>query len=437
MSIVILGAGPGGLSAAYQLARAGKKVVVLEKDSEPGGALKSLRFRNFIVDYGHKELYARIPEVFRFWDDLLGDQFLPVCNRVGVLYQREIFERDPKYRGFRRGMPWKLFVRCVSQAAWGRVSRIRKPIQSRQDWNIARKGSGFSEIFNQGYHQKVTGVDWSDAYLPSTSSDPSQNAERRHPLTGTSLIADKLISGIQEAGGQILLGTTALSLSNTDGKITNILAQKHNGALFHLQPETVIAGISLELLSSTLGLQAKPNKVEASFGRKVVLVHVFLRCPPRMPHLRLEVSCPESQIGRITNYGAYDNDMVPIGLGALCIEYFTHGHATIKSRANLQKKTIRELVDLDIIDEANVIGVHISSTSHSDAATSWEDYSRDLTRMQMYDFACSFSNLYPIQRSGIDRSTHAGILAASAILTGDRQLFLQKTKPDFPTPWLS
>lgn len=51
-TIVIIGAGPAGLSAALESSKLGMKVIVLEKNSTPGGKGSSRRVGEFIIDYG-------------------------------------------------------------------------------------------------------------------------------------------------------------------------------------------------------------------------------------------------------------------------------------------------------------------------------------------------------------------------------------------------
>lgn len=56
--VIICGAGPSGLSAGYYLAKAGTKVVILEKNLRPGGGLTGggMMFNKIVVDEGGKEI---------------------------------------------------------------------------------------------------------------------------------------------------------------------------------------------------------------------------------------------------------------------------------------------------------------------------------------------------------------------------------------------
>ena len=51
-NVVILGAGPAGLTAAYQLAKDGVRSVVLEKDSIVGGISRTVNYKGYHFDIG-------------------------------------------------------------------------------------------------------------------------------------------------------------------------------------------------------------------------------------------------------------------------------------------------------------------------------------------------------------------------------------------------
>src|SRR5581483_7115621 len=77
-SVVILGAGPAGLGAAYRLAqRARVHVTVLERNSEVGGNAGSFPLAGLRVDYGSHRLHPSCdPEVLRDIRALLGADLL-------------------------------------------------------------------------------------------------------------------------------------------------------------------------------------------------------------------------------------------------------------------------------------------------------------------------------------------------------------------------
>lgn len=127
VEVLILGAGPAGLAAGYRLSEAGVDTVILEKSEAPGGLMRSIRRGDFIVDIGRKELYSRIPVVDSFWTDLLGGDYRPYEHRIGILFDGHIVELSRAYRGFRRGVPWGLFLASIHRprVVMGQAWRIK------------------------------------------------------------------------------------------------------------------------------------------------------------------------------------------------------------------------------------------------------------------------------------------------------------------------
>ena len=57
--VVILGAGPAGMSAAWRLSQLGHHVTVLERDGAVGGMGKTIRLGDYAVDYGPHTFHIR------------------------------------------------------------------------------------------------------------------------------------------------------------------------------------------------------------------------------------------------------------------------------------------------------------------------------------------------------------------------------------------
>jgi len=59
--LVVLGAGPAGLAAAWRAARKGLSVIVLERGDSVGGMAASFDVAGFRVDFGSHRLHPAIP----------------------------------------------------------------------------------------------------------------------------------------------------------------------------------------------------------------------------------------------------------------------------------------------------------------------------------------------------------------------------------------
>ena len=76
--IVILGAGPCGLYAALTLAKAGRKVTLLEKEEVTGGLARGYRRGENFYDLGCHMLHAFDKEVFETVSEIMGDERIEV-----------------------------------------------------------------------------------------------------------------------------------------------------------------------------------------------------------------------------------------------------------------------------------------------------------------------------------------------------------------------
>ena len=123
--IVVLGAGPAGLSASWKLLKGGIKPVIIERSPFAGGLMRGIQHGDFTVDFGRKEIYNRTPEVTAFWEELLRDDFIEYTHRIGLLYQNHLIDYSPEFRGPLRGIPVSLLGSCLAGFLKARLSSLK------------------------------------------------------------------------------------------------------------------------------------------------------------------------------------------------------------------------------------------------------------------------------------------------------------------------
>src|SRR3989338_6937642 len=82
--VVVLGAGPAGLGAGYWLAKAGRKVIVLEKAPHVGGMGASIRVKDYIADYGPHTFHLKKSAVTALFEQLAGPEVTKVHRNAKI-----------------------------------------------------------------------------------------------------------------------------------------------------------------------------------------------------------------------------------------------------------------------------------------------------------------------------------------------------------------
>lgn len=74
--VLVIGAGPAGLTAAYELLKRneGYEVIVFEESSDMGGISKTVNHNGNRMDMGGHRFFSKVPEVNEWWDNMLPMQ---------------------------------------------------------------------------------------------------------------------------------------------------------------------------------------------------------------------------------------------------------------------------------------------------------------------------------------------------------------------------
>jgi protoporphyrinogen oxidase len=442
---LIIGAGPSGLSAAYTLARAGFRPLVVESERAVGGQVKSVRRGEFVLDLGRKELYSRIPEIIRFWDEVLGEDLRPYDHRVGSLYEGRILELSTRHRGLTRGVPLGAIVAGVTQLFYARLASLRRPSVNLEDYWYQKTGKRFARMFAQGYWEKLRGVKWADSPVPDVRENHRTGYERvkqafslfstgrpyhqsgwKHPRYGVGQLCESLAAAVRSAGGEVLLGSrvTGIRQEQTTHKVR--VAGLHGEQ--DITASFMISSLEIDRLLDLLddnGDTAHHNRqLPRDVSRSVVLVYLFLDEVPRFPHAWVEVNDPRLRAGRITNYSGFNGQMVPAGKTCLCVEFFRdrENHGTSLSDADFRQLALDECARYDLIDPAKCFDTLVLHQPRSHAALTWRHWDAPEGRKVMSELR-RFPNVFHVNRGGVDRACHAGIEAARAIISGSRERF--------------
>lgn len=447
---IILGSGPSGLAAGYILATAGLRPLIIDRESEPGGLMRSIHHKDFVVDVGRKELYNRLEKVDEFWGRLLGSDYRPYPHRGGFLYHGKIFEISRNFRGFRRGMSWPTFVSCVGGFFASRLNIFAPRPRNVEEYFYRTRGRQLTRIASQGFQEKLVGRKWADMPLPDSFSGSAdagllktlQAAFKRafsttevntyknlwrHPAKGTGQICDALAKGITQAGGSFCFGAKLLEVLRSTDRATGVRVAVGAEEILY-EPQHLISTIPLDALIKLMGLSVPEAYIRASGNasqrKTVVLVYLFLNAPPKFPHAWLQVTDQRTRIGRITNYLGFNSDMVPPGKGCVCCEYYCFGADPLLELDPkvLVAQTLDFCVDSGLFSRESFAEDRVLKLPGADASQNRHNWMTGM-RLGLLETIAPFKNLYSAGRTDLDIATLAGLEAAEAICSGNRATF--------------
>lgn len=347
--VVVLGAGPAGLSAAWKLASAGTAVTVLEREPETGGMARTFAYRDFLFDYGPHCFNTGVPDVVREMKALLGPEFHEKNFQAKVIFRNKFVKYPLRGADVFTSVNPLLGAWCVMDFALTRLRHRFAPKEAEdtfESWVTSRFGRTLYDIYFGPYTKKVWGREPSklagafaaqripvlhlwDLILRTFFG--KRGGEHRHnpdtdlsyyPRKGIGQISDRFAEEIVSKGGKIWTGVEVMGVQTGGGKIGSVKLIRGG------QPEE----IPCDFLLSTIPISeliplfqpVPPEEVAAGAQgvhyRSVRLMYLLVDREQVSGTPWIYFSNPEVIFNRIYEIRTFSPDMTPAGKTALCAE---------------------------------------------------------------------------------------------------------------------
>lgn len=349
-NVVIVGAGPAGLTAAFELVKAGHKVTVLERDENyVGGLARTMLYKGFRFDIGAHRFFTKNQAVKKWWHERLPGDFITVKRLTRIFYRGRFFDYPLKPKNALIGLGFWTSAGCVLSYLWRQVKPI-KPERSFADWVINHFGDQLYLTFFKTYTEKVWGMpcdeishDWAsqrikglslfgaitNAFAGKSKKDGLAKTlidQFEYPRFGAGMLWEKARDEIIASGGTVLMGQTIIGLKREGNRILAAQMKSVSGKVDEFGADEFI--VSMPLRDCVLGMEAafEPEiraAAERLSYRDFILVAMIVSRTELFPDNWIYVHDPGVKVGRIDNFNNWTREMADRpGVTCLEFEYF-------------------------------------------------------------------------------------------------------------------
>jgi protoporphyrinogen oxidase len=385
--VVIIGAGPAGLTAAYELSKTRTPTVVLEKDDVVGGLSRTVNYRGYLFDIGGHRFFTKVQVIHDLWREILGDDDFRRRERLSrIYYNRVLFHYPLRVSNTLWGMGlWSSLLVLLSYAR-AQLFPIN-PEETLEAWVSNRFGRRLYRIFFKTYTEKVWGIpcseisaDWAaqrikglslftavkNALLKQTNTGGSATVTSlidsfHYPRRGPGMMWEAATSFVRGCGNEILLNAGVRRIVHSGNRVLALEAVI-DGQNRMFEGTHFISSMPIRELIDRLDPGAPSEVREAARSlnyRDFITIALILDKEHVFPDNWIYVHDPAVKLGRIQNFKNWSPDMVPdrsktcLGLEYFCFEgdgLWTMSDEDLIALAKAELKTLALADPAEIID---------------------------------------------------------------------------------------
>ncbi|MEL6383473.1 MAG: NAD(P)/FAD-dependent oxidoreductase [Cyanobacteria bacterium J06626_18] len=456
---VVIGAGPAGLTAAYELAKKNVQSITLEQSEKVGGIARTETYKGYRFDIGGHRFFTKVKEVEQLWYEVLGDEFIKVPRLSRIYYDGKFFSYplEPLNTLANIGLLNSLFILASYLKARLRPNPEEDNLEQ---WVINRFGERLYRTFFKTYTEKVWGIpctqiqaEWAAQRIKGLSlKKAATNAlfgtnntktlikEFDYPIFGPGMMWERFQELLEKQGSPVEMQTKVTRVRRSGKRIQSIDVNQ-NGEVRSITGDHFVSSMPISALVKQLDPPAPDDVLEAACGlnyRDFLIVSLIINQDHLFPDNWLYIHSPDFKVGRIQNFKNWSPAMVPEAhKTCLGMEYFCSRGDQIweMNDGALIELASQEVVNLGLVDSLDRIEDGVVIRQHKAYPVYDAEYRQHLDVIQR--FLSTFENLQTVGRNGMhrynnqDHSMLTGILAAKNILGEQHDLWTVNTERSY------
>src|SRR6478752_1053463 len=375
--VVIIGAGPAGLTAGYLLSKNDVDILVLEADPVyVGGISRTATYKGFHFDIGGHRFFSKSKAVEDLWTEILPNDMLTRPRSSRIFYGGKFYSYPLK--PFEALLKLGVFKSTLCVLSWlkARLFPMRNP-RNFEDWVSNQFGRRLFNTFFKSYTEKVWGMsckeisaDWAAQRIKGLSLGSAiknalipqrYNGDRSHviktlinsfryPRKGPGMMWEACAEKTKAMGGKVEMGCKVVGLDYDAANETWSVSFKDP------QGQTP----KLELVRGIQPAVSEAAKAAADSlkYRDFLTVMLIVKNRDAFHDNWIYIHDPNVKVGRIQNFRSWSPEMVPdedkawYGLEYFCFE---HDGVWDAKDEDLIKQAERELLQIGLAKHGDVL----------------------------------------------------------------------------------
>ncbi|MEO9967192.1 MAG: FAD-dependent oxidoreductase [Reichenbachiella sp.] len=456
MKVIVIGAGPAGLSCAHELAKKGVEVDVYEASEFVGGMSRSFDLWGQRVDLGPHRFFSKEKKINKFFAEILQGEFTMINRLTRIYYKKRFFQYPLKFTNVLFNLNPFTITRILWDYLLQRINPIKDP-STFEAWVTNRFGKKLYEIFFKSYSEKLWGIpcskidaDWAAQRIKTLSligaviSAIRGNVGNKHkslvdefayPKHGTGLLYEKCAEEIKKNGGNIHLKSPVKRVKVDDSNQATGIELMDGSSI---DADHIISTMPFTTLIK--GIDHVPNEIKEAadqlYFRNTILVYLEVDGTGLFEDNWIYVHSPDVKHGRITNFRnwcptLYGDKKTSI----ICLEFWAFEQDEIWSMEDekLSDLAKEEIATLKLVPESmDILNSKVIRIPRCYPVYE-TGYQEPLRKLE--NFVDGIDKLVPIGRYGSfkynnqDHSILMGLLAAENV-TGDGNTNLWEINTD-------